>query len=114
MQQANGVGAAADGDFSAMQEATMPFFTSGTVLRFDLDSDDATDSTTLDYRAIRPVFGGKEGGVRHCEYKRVCSCCQHARTHLYNLRIWAPNGAHVEHWLCATVQCISYEHDSNS
>lgn len=73
-QQVNGVAAAADGDSAAMQEDPMPFFTSGTVLRFDLDSNDAADSTTLDYRAIRPIFGGKEGGVRHCEYKRVCSC----------------------------------------
>ena len=70
-QQANGVDTAADGEPDAMQEDNMPSFTSGTVLRFDLDSEDAADSTTLDFRAIRPVFGSKEGGVRHVEYRKV-------------------------------------------
>lgn len=72
-QQANGVAAAADGGPEAMQEDNMPSFASGTVLQFDLDAADVADSTTLDFRAIRPVFGGKEGGVRHCEYRKVSS-----------------------------------------
>ena len=48
-----------------------PHFTSGTVLRFDMDADDVAASTTLDFRAIRPIFGGREGGVKHCDYHNV-------------------------------------------
>ena len=46
-------------------------FTPGTVLQFDLDPEDASKSTTLNYRAVRPAFGGMEGGVRHCECESV-------------------------------------------
>ena len=77
-QQANN---AADPSANAMQDDSSPF-TSGTVLRFDMDADDVSDSTSLDFRAIRPVFGGKEGGVRHCDYQRVsddtCPTCKHS------------------------------------
>ena len=70
-QQADGDAASANPTADAMQEVNKPFFTSGTVLRFDMDADDVADSTNLDFRAIRPIFGGKEGGVRHCDYQRV-------------------------------------------
>ncbi|KAL3153757.1 hypothetical protein ABBQ32_013347 [Trebouxia sp. C0010 RCD-2024] len=70
-QQTNGAADTAGPTANGMQEQHAPLaFTSGTVLRFDMDADDVGDSTTLDFRAIRPVFGGKEGGVRHCEYRR--------------------------------------------
>lgn len=71
-QQTEDAADAAAPTANGMQEQHAPLaFTSGTVLRFDMDADDVGDSTTLDFRAIRPVFGGKEGGVRHCEYRRV-------------------------------------------
>lgn len=80
-QQSDGVDTAAGPTADAMQEQSIPpAFTPGTVLRFDMEADNVADSTTLDFRAIRPVFGGKEGGVRHCEYRRVR--CQCALSHL--------------------------------
>ena len=79
-QQADNAAAPADPTATAMQDGSSRF-TPGTVLQFDMDADDVTDSTTLDFRAIRPVFGGKEGGVRHCDYQRVSDnldpMCQH-------------------------------------
>lgn len=69
-QQANNAAGSADPAANAMQDDNSPF-TPGTVLRFNMDADDVTDSTALDFRAIRPIFGGKEGGVRHCDYQRV-------------------------------------------
>ena len=71
-QASDSVVEAAGATASGIQEQQAPpAFTPGTVLRFDMDADDVADCTTLDFRAIRPVFGGKEGGVRHCEYRRV-------------------------------------------
>ena len=53
-------------------------FTPGTVVQFDLDPEDASKSSGLDFRAVRPVFGGMEGGVRHCDFRSVS-----AHTSLY-------------------------------
>ena len=69
-QQQQQAGNAADPTATAMQDGNSRF-TPGTVLQFDMEADDVTNSTTLDFRAIRPIFGGKEGGVRHCDYQRV-------------------------------------------
>ncbi|KAL0025099.1 hypothetical protein WJX79_009639 [Trebouxia sp. C0005] len=41
----------------------------GTVVQFDLDPEDVRNSSNLHFTGIRPAFGGKEGGIRHCEYK---------------------------------------------
>lgn len=69
-QQANNAAAPADPTANAMQDDISRFI-SGTVLQFDMDAGDVSDSTNLDFRAIRPIFGAKEGGVRHCDYQRV-------------------------------------------
>ena len=83
-QQANNAAASADPAANAMQDANSPFIP-GTVLRFDMDAGDVTDRTGLDFRAIRPIFGGKEGGVRHCDYQRVIDdlfpICKHLASH---------------------------------
>ena len=68
---------------NGMAEGPAVDFVPGTVLQFDLEPDQVADNKSLNFRAIRPVFGGKEGGVRHCQYDHVSSClsassCWHA------------------------------------
>ena len=46
-------------------------FEPGTVVQFDLDEGNEEAKTSLNFRGIRPIFGGKDGGVRHCEYRTV-------------------------------------------
>lgn len=70
-QQANTAAGPAGPAGNAMEGGGPVHFTSGTVLRFDMDADDVPDSTTLDFRAIRPIFGGREGGIKHCDYRKV-------------------------------------------
>ncbi|DBA75921.1 TPA: hypothetical protein ACH3X2_008982 [Trebouxia sp. C0005] len=72
-QQANG-GAEAEADAEQpsqedMVDAADVDFTPGTVVQFDLDPEDVRNSSNLHFTGIRPAFGGKEGGIRHCEYK---------------------------------------------
>lgn len=43
----------------------------GTIVQFDLDEGSQEERQGLHFRAIRPIFGGKEGGVKHCEFKTV-------------------------------------------
>ncbi len=54
-----------------MIDAAAVDFIPGTVVRFDLDPEDVRKSSNLHFTAIRPAFGGKEGGIRHCEYRPV-------------------------------------------
>ena len=51
-------------------------FIPGTVVQFDLDPEDVRKSSNLHFTGIRPAFGGKEGGIRHCEYKSVSAHLQ--------------------------------------
>ena len=48
-------------------------FEPGTVVQFDLDEGNEEAKTSLNFRGIRPIFGGKDGGVKHCEYRTVCA-----------------------------------------
>ena len=70
-QQAGTAAGPAGTTANAVEGGSAVRFTSGTVLRFDMDADDVPDSSTLDYRAIWPIFGGRKGGVKHCDYHRV-------------------------------------------
>ncbi|DBA95894.1 TPA: hypothetical protein ACH3X1_001428 [Trebouxia sp. C0004] len=52
-----------------MVDAAAVDFIPGTVVQFDLDPEDVRKSSNLHFTGIRPAFGGKEGGIRHCEYR---------------------------------------------
>lgn len=72
-QQANGDAEAEANAEQPSQEEVVDAadvdFTPGTVVQFDLDPEDVSKSSNLHFTGIRPAFGGKEGGIRHCEYK---------------------------------------------
>ncbi len=79
-QQANGdAEAEADAEQPSqedMVDAADVDFIPGTVVQFDLDPEDVRNSSNLHFTGIRPAFGGKEGGIRHCEYKPVSFICK--------------------------------------
>ncbi len=79
-QQANGdAEAEADAEQPSqedMVEAADVDFIPGTVVQFDLDPEDVRNSSNLHFTGIRPAFGGKDGGIRHCEYKPVSTHLQ--------------------------------------
>ena len=79
-QQANGdAEAEADAEQPSqedMVDAADVDFIPGTVVQFDLDPEDVRNSSNLHFTGIRPAFGGKDGGIRHCEYKPVSTHLQ--------------------------------------
>ena len=74
--QANG---AAEQNGDAQQGADQnpaELFVPGTILQFSLDEGNEEAKGGLNFRGIRPIFGGKDGGVKHCEYRTVSALSQ--------------------------------------